>query len=166
MKEIRVKKLFSYESSFFCRKYVNRIGTEALLIYNCRKPETDLTISRLPINNAEVITVTLETKRLILRAWEEADAEECYRYAKDPRVGPMAGWPVHTGVENSRQIIRDALMVPETYAIVLKETGLPITIWPKRTTRRSSATGSVSPTGDADLCRKRRESCSGTHLRI
>lgn len=68
----------------------------------------------------------LETKRLLLRPWEESDAEECYRYAKDPQVGPIAGWPVHTSVENSRQIIRDVLMVPETYAIVLKETGLPI----------------------------------------
>ena len=68
----------------------------------------------------------LETERLILRPWEEADAEECYRYAKDPRVGPIAGWPVHTGVENSRQIIRDVLTAPETYAIVLRETGLPI----------------------------------------
>ena len=68
----------------------------------------------------------LETKRLILRPWEDVDAEECYKYAKDPRVGPIAGWPVHTSVENSRQVIRDVLMVPETYAIVLKETGLPI----------------------------------------
>lgn len=68
----------------------------------------------------------LETERLILRPWEEADAEECYKYAKDPRVGPIAGWPVHTSVENSRQVIRDVLMVPETYAIVLKETGLPV----------------------------------------
>ena len=68
----------------------------------------------------------LETKRLFFRPWEEADAEECFKYAKDPRVGPIAGWPVHTSVENSRQIIRDVLMVPETYAIVLKETGLPI----------------------------------------
>ena len=68
----------------------------------------------------------LETERLILRPWEEADAEECYRYAKDPRVGPAAGWPVHTSVENSRQIIKDILMVPETYAIVLKQTGLPV----------------------------------------
>ena len=67
-----------------------------------------------------------ETKRLILRPWEEGDAEECYKYAKDPRVGPAAGWQVHTDVENSRQIIRDILMVPETYAIVLKETGLPV----------------------------------------
>ncbi len=68
----------------------------------------------------------LETERTLLRPWEEADAEECYKYAKDPRVGPIAGWPVHTSVENSLQVIRDVLMVPETYAIVLKETGLPV----------------------------------------
>ena len=68
----------------------------------------------------------LETERLILRLWKETDAEECYRYAKDPHVGPAAGWPVHSSVENSRQIIRDVLMKPETYAIVLKETGLPV----------------------------------------
>ncbi len=68
----------------------------------------------------------LETKRLILRGWDESDAEECYRYAKDPLVGPPAGWPAHTSVENSRQIIRDLLAVPETYALVLKETGLPV----------------------------------------
>jgi RimJ/RimL family protein N-acetyltransferase len=70
--------------------------------------------------------MTFETERLILRPWEEGDAEECYKYAKDPRVGPAAGWPVHTDVENTRQIIRDILMVPETYAIELKETGLPV----------------------------------------
>ncbi len=68
----------------------------------------------------------LETERLVLRPWEEADAAECYKYAKDSNVGPIAGWPVHTSVENSRQIIRNVLAVPETYAIVLKETGLPI----------------------------------------
>lgn len=68
----------------------------------------------------------LQTERLILRPWEESDAEECYKYAKDPRVGPAAGWPVHTSAENSRQIIRDVLSAPETYAIVLKETGLPV----------------------------------------
>lgn len=68
----------------------------------------------------------LETKRLCLRPWKESDAEECYRYAKDPRVGPSAGWPVHTSVENSRKIIREILSVPETFAIVWKETGLPI----------------------------------------
>ena len=68
----------------------------------------------------------LQTERLILRPWEESDAEECYRYAKDPRVGPAAGWREHESVEYSRRIIRDVLSAPETYAIVLKETGLPV----------------------------------------
>lgn len=68
----------------------------------------------------------LTTKRLILRPWDVNDAEELYLYAKDPRVGPAAGWRPHTDVENSRQIIRDVLSGPEIYAIVLKETGLPI----------------------------------------
>ena len=49
----------------------------------------------------------IKTKRLILRPWEETDAENLYEYAKDPAVGPIAGWPVHTSVENSRDIIRD-----------------------------------------------------------
>ena len=43
----------------------------------------------------------LETTRLLLRPWKESDAESCYEYAKDPQVGPSAGWPVHTSVENS-----------------------------------------------------------------
>ena len=68
----------------------------------------------------------LETERLILRPWDEADAEECYKYARDPRVGPICGWRPHTSVADTKQIIRDVLSVPETYAIVLKETGLPV----------------------------------------
>ncbi len=68
----------------------------------------------------------LNTERLILRPWAESDAEECYKYARDERVGPSAGWPAHKDVEESRRIIRDVLSKPETYAIVLKETMLPI----------------------------------------
>ena len=63
----------------------------------------------------------LTTERLILRPWEDSDAESLYEYAKDPLVGPIAGWPVHTSVENSREIIRDVLAVSETYAVCLKE---------------------------------------------
>lgn len=68
----------------------------------------------------------LETDRLILRPWREEDAGQLYKYAKDPKVGPAAGWPVHTDVENSRQIIKDVLSAEETYAIVLKNENLPI----------------------------------------
>lgn len=62
----------------------------------------------------------LETKRLILRPWRLEDAEELYEYAKDPAIGPPAGWPPHTDVDNSRQIIRDVFSAPETYAVCLK----------------------------------------------
>ena len=68
----------------------------------------------------------LETERLILRQWQETDAEECYKYAKDPQVGPAAGWPAHTSLENTKEVLKNILMVPETFAIVLKETGLPV----------------------------------------
>jgi RimJ/RimL family protein N-acetyltransferase len=68
----------------------------------------------------------IETDRLILRPWEESDASALYQYAKDPSVGPIAGWPVHTDVENSREIIKGVLSEPETYAVVLKESGCPI----------------------------------------
>ena len=62
-----------------------------------------------------------ETERLILRPWTEDDAESLFEYAKDPAVGPIAGWPIHTSVENSREIIREVLSADETYAVCLKE---------------------------------------------
>ena len=68
----------------------------------------------------------LETERLILRSWCEEDAEELYKHAKDADVSLPAGWPAHTSVENSREIIRDALSANETYAVCLKENGKPI----------------------------------------
>lgn len=68
----------------------------------------------------------LETARLILRPWREDDAEILYKYASDPQVGPAAGWPAHKSVEESRSVIINVLSAPETYALVLKETGLPV----------------------------------------
>lgn len=68
----------------------------------------------------------IETDRLILRPWREEDAEALYRYASDPDIGPIAGWPPHTCVENSLEIIRTVFSSPETYAVVLKETDEPV----------------------------------------
>ena len=72
------------------------------------------------------ILMILETNRLILRPWEESDAENLYKYANSPEVGPIAGWPAHTSVENSLDIIRNVLSAPETYAVVDKHTGCAI----------------------------------------
>jgi len=68
----------------------------------------------------------LETERLILRPWDETDAKALFQYAKDPLVGPIAGWLIHKDVEDSRQIIKYVLSEEDTFAVVLKETNQPV----------------------------------------
>lgn len=62
----------------------------------------------------------LETERLILRPFRESDAEDLYQYARDPLVGPIAGWPPHQSVEESLEIIRTVFTGKEAYAVCLK----------------------------------------------
>lgn len=67
--------------------------------------------------------MTFETNRLLLRPWREEDAEALYFYARDPEVGPPAGWQPHESVEESLTIIRTVFSSPETYAICFKGKG-------------------------------------------
>jgi len=66
---------------------------------------------------------TLETERLILRMWRKKDAPELYEYAKNPNVGPHAGWKPHESVHESRMIISQLFLTNMCWAIVDKETG-------------------------------------------
>ena len=84
-------------------------------------PDIKATGIQFPAKNSSI-----ETGRLLLRPWKSDDAEECFKYASDPEIGPNAGWKVHTSIEDSMHIIDTVLSAPETYAVVLKETGLPI----------------------------------------
>lgn len=65
-----------------------------------------------------------QTERLLLRPWRETDADVLYQYAKDPEVGPRAGWKAHESVEESLEIIRTVLAEPETYAVC--RNGVPV----------------------------------------
>ena len=49
----------------------------------------------------------LIANRLILRRWEESDAEDLYKYASNPDVGPIAGWPPHQSIDESLDVIRN-----------------------------------------------------------
>lgn len=66
---------------------------------------------------------TLETARLLLRAWRLEDASDMYEYASSPTVGPAAGWAVHQSLLESESVIRRFLQSEDTWAVVLKETG-------------------------------------------
>ena len=70
--------------------------------------------------------MTLQTERLILRPWQDSDADDLYFYAKDPDVGPIAGWPPHHSAEESLNVIRKVLSGTEAYALCLKENGRAI----------------------------------------
>lgn len=63
----------------------------------------------------------LETERMILRPWAETDAADLYEVAKDDRVGPIAGWPPHSCIAESADIIRTVFNLDEVYATELKE---------------------------------------------
>lgn len=55
------------------------------------------------------------------------DAPELFKYASDPEIGPAAGWPAHRSVEESRAVLDGgALAEPGIFAVVLRETGLPV----------------------------------------
>lgn len=68
----------------------------------------------------------LSTERLVLRPWREGDAESLFELARDPRVGPAAGWPPHRSVAESGEVIRTIFSAPETYAVVLRGTDRPV----------------------------------------
>ena len=70
--------------------------------------------------------MNLYTERTLLRRWEESDAEALFAYARDPEVGPAAGWPAHRSQEESLHVIRNVLSAPECFAICLKDSGKPI----------------------------------------
>ncbi|MDE6700385.1 MAG: GNAT family N-acetyltransferase [Acetatifactor sp.] len=68
----------------------------------------------------------LRTERLILRPWRETDADSLFKYAKNPAVGPIAGWPPHKNIEESREVIKDVFCGKECYAVCLKSDNVAI----------------------------------------
>ena len=59
----------------------------------------------------------LETERLILREFRESDAEDVYEYARDPEVGPNAGWKPHESLDESRGVVKNFIQSGEVWAI-------------------------------------------------
>jgi ribosomal-protein-alanine N-acetyltransferase len=69
----------------------------------------------------DVTEVTLETDRLILRAWKERDITDFYEYASVEGVGEMAGWKHHDSIHVSKKILQSFISEKNVFAIVYKE---------------------------------------------
>lgn len=61
----------------------------------------------------------IETKRLSLRHIVEEDAEDIYRYCKNPDVGPRAGWEPHASIENTKALMAQVFLgQPHVFGIL------------------------------------------------
>lgn len=65
--------------------------------------------------------VRLETKRLILRAFQKNDVNDFYEYAKVEGVGEAAGWSHHQDVDESKRILELFMKEKKTFAVVYKD---------------------------------------------
>jgi len=65
----------------------------------------------------------LETDRTLLRPFALEDAADLYEYARDPQVGPIAGWKPHGSLAESQEIIRTVFAAPNVFAVVEKASG-------------------------------------------
>lgn len=63
----------------------------------------------------------IKTNRLILRNFQSSDAASIYKYAKNPKIGPIAGWPVHNSIEDSKYFIENYFMSAHIFAITPKD---------------------------------------------
>ncbi|MGI6086124.1 MAG: GNAT family N-acetyltransferase [Acetivibrionales bacterium] len=64
----------------------------------------------------------LESERLILRPFKEDDLDDFYEYAKNPNVGPNAGWKPHDSKEESSEILKEFMEKDEVWAIADRKT--------------------------------------------
>lgn len=66
---------------------------------------------------------TLNTERLLLRAFEANDGLDVFAYAKSPRVGPMAGWAPHKTLEESQSMVGRFMQRDDVWAVVERKSG-------------------------------------------
>ena len=65
--------------------------------------------------------IVLETPRLRLRPFAAEDSADLYAYARDPAVGPPAGWPPHESYMESWYIVQTVFSQPHVFAVELKD---------------------------------------------
>ena len=68
----------------------------------------------------DISKIVIETERLILRSFVDADLTDFFTYASVPGVGEMAGWNYHKSIETSKEILQSFLEEKQVFAIFHK----------------------------------------------
>lgn len=69
----------------------------------------------------DIRKTTIETDRVILRAWQEEDVNDFFEYASIQGVGEMAGWKHHDSIEVTEKILQTFISEKNVFAIISKE---------------------------------------------
>lgn len=65
---------------------------------------------------------SLETVRLLIRPFQEEDADAFFACCQNPNLGNNAGWAPHKTIEESRKILQDVFIGQENiWAMILKD---------------------------------------------
>ncbi len=71
-------------------------------------------------SNFNINEKTIETSRLILRAFKQTDLDDFYEYASVDGVGEMAGWKYHESKDETQKILDTFIKEDKVFAIVDK----------------------------------------------
>lgn len=71
----------------------------------------------------DVTNITIETDRLILRAFKIEDLENFFEYARVPGVGEAAGWLHHNTIEDAKKVAEMFIKEENVLSLVDKDTG-------------------------------------------
>lgn len=67
--------------------------------------------------------MTIETERLLLRPFQEGDAEDVFEYLNEPAVNCFASMKLHSLEEAREEVLKRSSETEYYFAIVLKESG-------------------------------------------
>ena len=65
----------------------------------------------------------IDTPRLHLRPWSNADATALFELARDPRIGMLCGWKPYEHIDDAHEALSTVLAAPDSYAVTLASTG-------------------------------------------
>ena len=65
----------------------------------------------------------IDTPRLRLRPWSDADAPALFELARDPRIGMLCGWKPYEHIDDAHEALSTFLAVRDSYAVTLTSTG-------------------------------------------
>ena len=65
----------------------------------------------------------IETPRLRLRPWRNADAPALFELARDPHIGMLCGWKPFERIDDAHEALSTVLAAPDSYAATLASTG-------------------------------------------